>query len=300
MVPPLLPVTYTSFADRLPLTASAVLSPMASLSLLSDSLKSVLIFFTAERFAASLRAAASVFRVLILFCSSVFFFLKSSVSVSVTVFTASVPLSPMTAILFTPNAFRATPAPTDALVLELPRARPPTILVTVLSLLAVSTKVPAVFTVVSSSASTRLLMSPVRAFRLPDALIMLSALPALKMMAVCFILLAAFMAISPLSSPAFCAFMDTFLPDRIRLSPEKSCTATLAPTPLPLLSEKAKYSPPLPVALTTLVSVVASTLIFLPALISAFSPIDTMPLLCNVDILKDPATAALFSLESTM
>ena len=218
-------------------------------------------------------------------------------------FSAFVPLSATAAILFTPSRFTATPAPTDALVLELPRARPPTMFSILLSLLAVSFKAPAAFAVVSSSTSTRLLLSPVSTFTEPDTPRWLSDLPELKMIPVCFIVLAAFSAISPLPSPAFCAFMDTFLPERIRLSPEKSCTATLAPTPFPLLSEKAKYSPPLPVPLNTFVSAEASIWIFLPAEISAFSPRETIPRLCSFAIFRDPARSRFLpppSWESTI
>ena len=271
---------------------------MDSLSFLSDSLKSVSIFFTVARSLASFRALARVFWALILFCSSVVFFLKSSVSVLTGSTEASVPSSPITAMLLTPREFTATPAPMEALVLALPRARPPTMLVTVLLLLAVMVKLSAASAVVSSSTSTRLLLSPVSTLMEPEADSLLSALPALRMIPVWVMSLAAFRT----ALPPF-AFMTTFLPDRIRLSPEKSCTATLAPTPLPLLSEKAKYSPPLPVALTTLVSVVASILTSLPAVIFAFSPTDTIPLLCSLAIFREAPTATLlppWSLDSTV
>ena len=130
------------------------------------------------------------------------------------------------------------------MVRALPRARPPTTLVTVALLSVPMEKVPAARTVVSSSSNTSVLLPPVNRFKEPVTLRFLSALPALRMIPVWIISFLAFREMLPLSSPAVFAVSVTFFPDRIRLSPIKSCTATVAPAALPLLSDMAKNSPP--------------------------------------------------------
>ena len=244
-VPLLFPVTDTFCAVTLPLAApDAVFAPREEVGFSVVRLKSVPIFLVWASSAATFLAVARAFSALILFCSSTLFFLNPSVSVSVTVVEAPEPVSPIMAMLFTSSRFTATPAPTVALVRALPRARPPTTLVIVVLLSAPMEKVPAALTVVSSSNSTSVLFPPVSRFREPDTLRFLSALPALRMMPVWIISFLAFRAMFPLSFPAVFAASDTFFPDRIRLSPIKSCTATVAPAALPLLSDMAKNSPP--------------------------------------------------------
>ena len=162
----------------------AVFAPSEEVSFSVVWEKSAPIFLVWARSAANLRAFAKTFSALILFCSSILFFLNSSVSVSVTVVPASEPVSPIMAMLFTSNRFTATPAPAVTLERELPSVRPPTTLVTVVLLSAPILKVFAALTVVSSSSSARLLLPPDSRLTEPVALRFLSALPELRMMAV--------------------------------------------------------------------------------------------------------------------
>ena len=180
-VPPLLAVTVISLAVTLPLAAPfAVLVPREAVIFFSDRANAVSIACTDARSFASFRALARVLAAFMAFCSSAVFFLKSSVSVSVVVTAASVPLSAIATILFISSAFQATPAPKARLVLELPSARPPTILLTVVLLSAARVTALAAFTTDSSSTSTRLLLPPARIFKEPDTPVWLSALPALR------------------------------------------------------------------------------------------------------------------------
>ena len=145
----------------LPLSAPpAVAAPNCLLAAVFASAKFLSMLRMVPRSAASLRAAASVFSFFILFFSSTLLLTFSSDSVSVIVVEAFVPLSPITVILLASCRFIASPAPTVAVDLALPRARPPARLNATSLLLAASETASVALNVASSSTSIRLLLPP--------------------------------------------------------------------------------------------------------------------------------------------